>query len=145
MAAAVYVDRPDVRFQLQIRIQDSCNWCCCRSANADADDDTKIYINHKGHAVRFDPRKAEDELAAMERSVQHLNERINLIVEKAAEDQDQRAALESHLKGKIHEVLAEAPASPRQGVPGQITVGMVERINRAIAASTDDVIRSKSI
>ena len=136
--AAVYVDRPN--FQFQIQIQDSCNWCCLKKAT---DEDAELYINHKGKAEPFDPKKAKDEedrIQAMERSINHLTGKLDQMLELAKIDEERREPARLALKEKVEGVLLADP-SPRPGIPRQITVAMVERVNEAIkevlSASTE--------
>lgn len=114
--AAISVHPRDVT----IEFENSCNWCCwcCRRVT----DDTQVYVNSRGQAVIFDPRKAEDERESIRRTISHLNKKIE---EVASRSRRETEAVRKELHEKLGKVLDEEAETP-------ITLGLLERINAAI-------------
>jgi|AntRauTorckE5430_2_1112549.scaffolds.fasta_scaffold119443_1 predicted P-loop ATPase/GTPase len=103
-----------------IQFKDSCNWCCwcCRSVT----DETQVYINTKGHAVVFDPKKAEDERTALRRTISNLNRKIEQV---ASQSHRHTEEVRKELQEKLGKVLDEETATP-------ITLGLLGRINAVL-------------
>ena len=109
---------------IQVDVSDSCNCCCFgwRVKKNTVPLQTHMYINSNGVAVVFDPKKAEDEMEALKRTVSHLK----LIIEHNAsatdkEVEDAHQAIQEHVGTRLDE---EEPV--------RLTYHLIERINTAI-------------
>lgn len=109
---------------IHVELDNSCNCCCfgwlfTRRGPAP---ETPMYINSLGQAVRFDPRRAEDERAALQRAVSNLQTIIAANAAAAKKDVEE-------VRQQIEKAVGQAL---REEDPPEITYGLIERINAAI-------------
>lgn len=109
---------------IHVELDNSCNCCCfgwlfTRRAPAP---ETPMYINSHGEAVRFDPRRAEDERVALQRAVSNLQK---LIAENAAAASRDVAEVREQIEKAVGQALREED-------PPALTYSLIERINAAI-------------
>lgn len=101
---------------LRININDSCN-CCCFQWKKAASPNTPVYVNSRGVVQKFDPKIADDERAALKRSVSNLNKIIQEMAEARKKDKEE-------VMTEIHYRIAEL----REDAPQVITVDMVRQM-----------------
>jgi len=121
MVTPVRID-PRAR-DISIELNNSCNCCCFgwlfRKVTRE---DTPVYVNSDGLAVKFDFKKMQSEIESLQRTVSNINRHIEQLAVK--HEQDVQTA-----KQQIEKL---ADVSLNEENPPQITLGMLERINAAI-------------
>lgn len=103
---------------ITIDLTDSCNCCCPRKRDIPTSS-TPVYVNSHGVAVRFDPRKAEDERKALQRAVTNLKR----LLMASAEASKQKA---EDLIAEVEETLG-SPLEEEN--PPSLQLGTIEKVN----------------
>lgn len=116
---------------LTLQLNDSCN-CCCWSRHPSPK--TMVYVNAGGEVVEFDARKADEQRAALARSIENLTRIVN---EMAVQQRKDPATVMDSIK---REVVTLDPSSP---VP--LTLGMIERVRIIVknTPQTPDYLHSR--
>lgn len=108
---------------LTIKIKDSCNFCCWRCSNSS---ETPVYVNSKGHVVRFSFKKSMDKIISNEKSFHNLK----MIIEKAARKSlKETEQLRIEMEDKISSILLHK-------LNQKITISDIKKINAIIAKMT---------
>lgn len=93
-----------------IKIKNSCNFVCCLRRNA------RVYVNSFGEAELFDPRKANNEREAMQRSITNLQKTVDALIEAYNAESDYES-----IKGRVQLIVpSDSPT---------LTVRMLENVN----------------
>lgn len=118
--AAVSVS-PKAR-DISIELNNSCNWCCCFGWCRPVTDETRVYVNSRGEAEVFDPKKAADEREALRRCLSNLQKKIDEIAAASTKETEE-------VKAEFRRRFAEIE---QKEDPAPLTLGALDRINAAI-------------
>lgn len=105
---------------IPIEVESSCN--CCWFKSSPVRPSTFLYINERGEAVIFDPKKADDERQALRRCYSNLQKQVQEI---AVENSYNSIKMQKEVEERVGIDFEEEPSTPP-------TVDLVLRINSAI-------------
>jgi len=109
---------------LNINMNDSCN-CCCFQWKRKAAPDTQVYVNAYGDVIKYDPKKVDDEQAALKRCVSNLSK---IIGEMAVAREKDKAEILREINHRIVSLKEDAPKA--------ITVDMIQKMITLVTTSS---------
>lgn len=104
---------------ISLEFNNSCNcfgWC-----KSTPSDDTHVYINSDGVAVKFDAKKATDEIEANRLTIERLLERIDNMAKQHEHDTEE-------VLQKLHS-SSKLQLDPDN--PQPVSAGIIKRVNNA--------------